>query len=113
MAFKKHMTIVELFATTILRLLNLQQKDGLVTNMSATDYQTLMDQRKQMQDLLDGEIGNTFLTIMRINARNMKLNERQKILNQIDLKESSAFGAPKTNVTITKNGLARKVELDE
>ena len=48
-----------------------------------------------MQTIIDGEIGNTFLTIMRINARNMKLNERQKILSQIDILEGNAFQAPK------------------
>ena len=45
MAFKKKMTIVELFCTTILRLLNLQEKDGLITNLSALDKQTMIDQR--------------------------------------------------------------------
>ena len=66
-----------------------------------------------MQDLLDGEIGNTFLTIMKINAKNMKLNERQKILNQIDMKENSNIDAPKLSVTVTKNGFTKKIDVDE
>ena len=38
MAFKKHMTVVELFCTTIVNLTDRLKKDGMIVNVDDTDY---------------------------------------------------------------------------
>ena len=92
MAFKKHQTVSELICQTIVNISDRQQKDGLIMDFRDSDLQFMMEQRKTFHTIIEGDIGSTFLTIMRLNFPVLKLQERQRIQKSILEKEKLICG---------------------
>ena len=67
------MTVVELFITTILRVLNKQEENGLICGMSLTEKQRITAETDEMDAIIDGDISNVFKTIIKINLKYLKI----------------------------------------
>ena len=61
MAFKKHMTISELLLTTILRIYDHQDQDGLISSKHKSDNQPMkMEQAEMIGQILESQNQDAF-----------------------------------------------------
>ena len=73
------MTISELFLTTILRLYNNREADGLILEICDEKRKAIEDKQKLVDSLISGDRFNSFEIIIQLNAYNMDPEERKNI----------------------------------